>query len=206
MIIWRTNFQLDEEFLNATIENVKVDQNKTDEGYYTTYFTQNLGKRAEIVFVDQYRDAVAGAMKHVGLYHRCDYVFDHWMQVYPGHDDGHPQHDHYFSEGLISWVHFVKPSSIDRFYFLDSYGNRTYPKQDEGDFIVFNTWQLHGVDGCDEEYDRVVVAGNVYAKNVYSPDQNGKVLLAAHTPMDNRAVKCEYSSVNGTLEWVEKEL
>ena len=206
MIIWNTNLSLDQQQLKETIAAIKSNKkNSTTENYYTTYFTQSILDREEIVFVDQYKKTIGEAMIAMSLYHRCDYVFDHWMQVYPGGNDGHAVHDHYMPTAIISWVHFVEPSKTSCFYFIDSMGNRIYPKQEAGDFIVFSPWQLHGVDGFDGDCERVVIAGNVYAKKIYSPDNGKDLIQYEHKQDGNFTIKSTGSYVNGTLDWEPKK-
>ena len=67
---------------------------------------------------------------------------------------------------FFSWVHFIKPSSKKCFYFVNHKGDKTYPEQNEGDFIIFPSWAAHSVDPNQDKDDRIVTAGNVFAETI----------------------------------------
>ena len=170
MILYRSNFNLDTDTLDGLIDKVNGNPDRLGkDGMYTTYFTKMVEDREEVVFVDQYKEAIAKGLSYLGLQHRCSYVFDHWMQVYGAGNIGHPPHDHYCGQALVSWIHFARPTSTKAMYFLDSDNNKRYPQQNWGDFIMFSPWMLHGVDSVPAEDARTIIAGNVYIKELVCP-------------------------------------
>jgi len=167
MILWRTNFNLDEDILRGVIDKVNGNPDRLGKvGMYTTYFTKSVQDREEIIFAPHYRQAIGDGLSALGMQHRTGYTFDHWMQVYGEGNVGHTPHDHYTHQTLLSWVHFVCPTT-PAFHFIDSDHNKTYPEQNRGDFIMFSPWMLHGVDASDDL--RAVIAGNVYITDLISP-------------------------------------
>ena len=182
MIIWRSKLKLDDDRLDDVISSVNGNPNLTGlKGMYTTYYVPSVYDRQEVEFAPDYKKILAEGLSALGLHHRCSYTFDHWMQVYGEGNVGHKPHDHYGVKNLVSWVHFVRPTLTKVFHFLDSDGNKTYPPQNEGDFIMFCPWQLHAVDPSDDL--RTVIAGNVMMQELVCPD-NEKT--------------CEYHSFDGS--------
>lgn len=158
MILWRSNFQFNHDDIENLIQNV-IGNYTISPNIATSYFEDDLYKRPEISFLKEYSEIVSQFMKDLGFFHRSNYAFDHWTQVYLSDAKfGHRVHDHWDACTPLSWVHFIKPSRDPCFYFLDSDGNKSFPKQEKGDFIVFPSWALHAVKGS---VDRAVVAGNV---------------------------------------------
>ena len=87
-------------------------------------------------------------------------TLSYWVQIYDEQaGGGHPVHDHWTPDCMISFVHFVKVPKQNCFYFQAQ--EKIYPKQDEGDIIFFPSWASHGVDPVVECKDRIVLAGNV---------------------------------------------
>ena len=76
---------------------------------------------------------------------------------------------HFTGQEILSWVHFIRPTSKKCFYFIDGTGHHTYPHQHEGDFIMFPSWMMHGADPNTEDEDRCVVAGNIILHKIDSP-------------------------------------
>lgn len=168
MILWRTNLELDEAILDTVIEAIDGNPRRIGmKGMFTSFFADTVNEREEVVFASQYKKVIADGFHALGIQHRSGYSFDHWTQVYSDGNVGHTPHDHYKPHVIVSWVHFVRPTSTPAFHFLDSNYNKTYPEQNPGDFIMFNSWALHGVDPS-KEY-RAVIAGNVYLKDLVSP-------------------------------------
>ena len=173
MILYRSNFNLDVDLLDGIIEKVNGNEERLGkDGMYTTYFTEYVEEREEVIFAPHYKEAIGEGLSALGLQHRCSYVFDHWMQVYGEGNTGHDPHDHYCGKALVSWIHFVRPTSTKAMYFMDSDLNKTYPEQNQGDFIMFSPWMLHGVDPTPPEDARAIIAGNVYIKELVCPSND----------------------------------
>ena len=171
MIIWRSNLKLDDDLLDEVIASVNDNPDLIGQkGMYTTYYVPSVYDRQEVEFAPHYKQILAEGLSALGLHHRCSYNFNHWMQVYGEGNVGHRPHDHYDIKVLVSWVHFVRPTSTKAFHFLDSSGNKTYPEQNEGDFIMFCPWQLHAVDPSDDL--RAVIAGNVMMNELVCHDND----------------------------------
>lgn len=171
MILWRSNFEFDQGDIDNLIENVISNYTRSP-NLATSYYENNIHKRPEICFLKQYSKIVSQFMKDLGFFHRSNYSFDHWTQVYLSDTQfGHRVHDHWDACTPLSWVHFIKPAPLPCFYFLDSQGKKSWPKQDKGDFIVFPSWALHAVVGS---ADRAVVAGNVSVSMFVSPTDKNK--------------------------------
>lgn len=179
MILHHSNFSLDEDILSDVVSKVTNDPKceAKDLGIHSTYFLPNINDRAEVVFVQHYKQAIADALSRLGLQHRCSYVFDHWLQVYGEDNIGHGAHDHFSNRTILSWVHFLNPSDKKLFHFIDSDHNKVYPEQNTGDFIMFNPWALHGVDPTPA--GRYVIAGNVHITELVSP--SNKAINLYHT-------------------------
>ena len=159
MILWRSNLTLDEHVLSDVITHTK-EVCLHENGVYTSFFISNIHDRPEVKFANQYNSIIEKACSDMGLLHRTSYSFTHWIQVY-GKGGVHDVHDHHLPQTLFSWVHFVRPTNVNCFHFIDSAGNKTYPTQEPGDFIVFPSWAQHAVDPNETDDERVVIAGNV---------------------------------------------
>ena len=170
MINWRTNVEADALMVESLVGKLRADAYKSREGFYTSYWEPNVLERPEVTFAPLYKGIIGQCMSHLGLQDRMSYSFDHWAQLYDSADGGHLVHDHYAPAVIASWVHFVQPASTSKFHFFRGDGSKVYPKQKKGDFIVFDSWRLHAVDPTNEGEDRLVIAGNVYANDVYSPN------------------------------------
>ena len=170
LVLWRDNFSLDSEKLEETIEKVKTrkDCRVYEEENYSSYYVSGLFDRPEIVFLDDYSDMIHKFMKHVNLFDKTSFSFDHWMQVYTNVQSGHEEHDHFKSSTFFSWVHFIRPTKNKCFYFTKHGGEKVYPEQNSGDFIVFPSWAKHGVDANTEDVERVVIAGNIMVATIHT--------------------------------------
>tara|TARA_B100000035_G_scaffold70500_1_gene57877 strand:- start:505 stop:1113 length:609 start_codon:yes stop_codon:yes gene_type:complete len=177
-IMWSSNEAIDDNLLTDIVNIVKdmgEDIRCPSQRFYSTYF---IGNRPEYIFEKYYRSIVDKIVFDFDLKHRLEYSCNFWMQVYdPNESDQHHVHDHFTSQELFSWVHFVRPTKQKCFYFTDSDGNKSYPKQDKNDFIAFPPWVNHGVDRPDDDIDvdRVVIAGNVMFDSII--DQNRAKVL-----------------------------
>lgn len=163
LVLWRDNFSLDSEKLEEVICQLKTrpDCRVYEEDNYSSYHVPNLYNRPEIVFAEDYIPVIHKFMKHVNLFNTASFTFNHWMQLYTNNQNGHPAHDHFTFQTFFSWVHFVRPTKNKCFYFLGHEGEKVYPEQNPGDFIVFPSWAWHGVDPNNDETERVVIAGNI---------------------------------------------
>ena len=89
-----------------------------------------------------------------------NYKIQMWCQGYLGNNiDSHPEHDHYQTRTLLSWVHFVEPAEEDCFEFITE-SETIIPPQRKNDFIVFPSWARHRVKPHQSER-RFVVSGNI---------------------------------------------
>lgn len=139
---------------------------KTDkylnQGFYTTYYHKDQEK---LPLDEFYEGVLTYGLALTSIQNAIDYGLEYWMQIYDNHTEGFAPHNHYTGNELVSWVHFLQTPKQKCFYFIDSFGQKTYPNQQRsGDLILFPSWAYHGVDAVEEPGDRVVVAGNVYAK------------------------------------------
>ena len=124
-----------------------------------------------------YYDRVAKILNELGLMGRVSVYATKWCQIYNNSMGGcHPAHAHYSGSELFSWVNFVEaPTDQKCFYFLDTDGVRHYPDtQNSGDFIVFPSWALHGVDPVENPtVNRTIVSGNIICSKYRDlPDDN----------------------------------
>lgn len=166
IIYWTDNFKLNKKDLKKAIKKIKNDPeciiSKETEKCYSSYNIQGLNNRPEIIFLNNYKKIIFKFMKDMNLFNNTSFSFDHWMQVYTKEMTHIDCHDHFKYETIFSYVHFVKTSKKQCFYFLSHEGNKIYPKkQNLGDFIVFPSWALHGTDPIEYEEERVVIAGNI---------------------------------------------
>ena len=174
LIIWSTNFNHPDNEIDSCVESLeKFDA--TPGGVIHTSFAQPQQDKPESIWRDKYDAIIKRALGDLSILKRADYFYQYWMQSYGSGEESHSTHDHFSSLDIISFVHFIRPTSKKCFSFIDSYGKSTYPKQDAGDFMLFPSWALHRVEphGLDEK--RCVVAGNISVKSMHSPeDRQGK--------------------------------
>ena len=136
--------------------------------YHTSYFIEDIYERPEVVFVDDMMNWCKDALTEMSLIgrkgHRDRVGFNlHWCQVYHG---AHGEHDHFNAATLFSWVYFARPTKQKCFYFVKN-GEKYYPEQEPGDFILFHPSALHGIDECYEDETRVTIAGNIMWDEYY---------------------------------------
>lgn len=167
MLLWKSNLDLNID-ADALAEKVCVDDYFNSDGFHTTFYKPPEESRADYYLLDTYKDVIEKMTKDLGLYHRTQYQYQFWTQVYPGDNiTHHVAHDHFSGNEILSWVHFIKPAEKDCFCFLDSDGNPTFPKeQRKNDFIVFPSWALHKILPFRSDEKRIVVAGNVALKTI----------------------------------------
>ena len=185
MIIWRNNYRPIDQLYpdNNDILDVVSQLRSIPEtydptlNYHTSYFI-HPSRRPERRFVEFYSKILDEVITDVGLKHRAEMDYEMWMQVYTRDSKTFNKHDHFSGNEFLSWVHFVKPESKPCFHFLDSKGNKIYPEQKEGDFIVFPSWILHEVDPPKDHGDRIVISGNIMPVTLLidNPDDQVKKL------------------------------
>ena len=165
MILYKKNIKIGDQIVKKMIDEIKIDEffSKKD-NHYTTFFSNGKIK-PENILNNFYNDILTDVSKEFGFYKVSKFYNSMWAQVYPPHFGKHSPHSHFYGSVLFSWVHFIKPTSNKCFSFLDSENNKTYPPQDEGDFIVFPSWKRHCVDVNISEDDRFVIAGNAISVN-----------------------------------------
>ena len=171
MIIWHDNI------VNTTLDFDKfVSEVRVDKYYdkildvHTTYLKDGA---PDMQLVPFYSTVIAQFMTELGIYHRSEYQFNLWTQVYSGNNiSRHREHDHFASDVVLSWVHFLKPPEQDCFCFIDSNDNEIFPEvQKKNDFIVFPSWALHKAIPFTSDENRVIVAGNITLKQLHQKDR-----------------------------------
>jgi len=167
MILWTENIQHSEDFIQRLEENIL--ENYPDDGiFFTTYndedcIGQTLDKDLTNFLAQYYVKQSKEMMKGVGVHGYLNYKLDSfWVQMNSKSTNSHRIHDHY-GEATISWVHVIKalPDQPDSFFFINSHGQKLYPKQEDGDIFCFPSWALHGVEKAHVDGNRIVVAGNI---------------------------------------------
>lgn len=163
-LLWRNNYSVDEATLDSVRDAIITHPGTYDKeyGYWTTFFIEDLDHRPEIVFLDLMMEWSRDAMDALYLKHRVGFTLEHWCQIYDG---CHIMHDHFNVETMVSWVYFARPADKPCFYYMYN-GEKVYPKQEKGDFIVFPSFLMHGVDASHE--DRITIAGNILWNNMYN--------------------------------------
>lgn len=171
MIIWQDNI------VNTTLDFDKfISEVKIDKYYdkhldvHTTYLRDGA---PDMQLVPFYSGVISKFMTDLGIYHRSEYQFNLWTQIYSGNNiSKHNEHDHFASDVILSWVHFLKPPEQDCFCFIDSNNKEIYPKvQRQNDFIVFPSWVLHKAVSFVSDEIRVIVAGNITLKQLHQKDR-----------------------------------
>jgi hypothetical protein len=178
MIIWKTNYNIPKEEIDSLISDLKKDDRSfgKDIKFYSSYYLP-VSERPEKKITSVYNDIITKGSKQLGLFNRADLTVPFWMQVYPKDCGAHKFHMHFCGQEILSWVHFLRPSSKKCFYFIDSDGKQIYPHQNEGDFIIFPAWAIHGVDPNTDDDDRVVVAGNILLTRIEAPETSSRSYL-----------------------------
>tara|TARA_B100000902_G_scaffold287494_1_gene273673 strand:- start:546 stop:1148 length:603 start_codon:yes stop_codon:yes gene_type:complete len=175
MILFSDKFLLPIVKIDSIRDTYKKDEYKItmeDSGYlWSSYYTCNQDE----LLKDIYEDKILQCLKHIPVSTSRGYlqnpILSYWVQLY---DDkaagGHPIHDHWSPDCMISFVHFIKVPKQNCFYFKAD--EKMYPKQDEGDIIFFPSWASHGVDPVVDFDDRIVLAGNVSVGSFISKQSN----------------------------------
>jgi len=161
LILWSKNYDIDSDIIENVKNQIKNNQTLYDPilKYHTTFFSDSDNK-PELVLLDYYAKIIKKVTSEVSLFHRSNYIFPFWAQFYTNKSKKFREHDHFSGNEVLSWVHFLTQSSNKCFYFIDSDGNKNYPEQNKGDFIVFPSWALHAVDPPLED-ERFIIAGNI---------------------------------------------
>ena len=175
MIISKTNKSIPKDTIDPIVSDIKKDDRsfRKEENFYSSYHIP-VSERPEKRLTSVYNDIVTKGITKLGLLGRSDLSVPYWMQIYEKGGGGHGFHMHFTGNEIISWVHFLRPTSKKCFYFIDSDGKQTYPHQHEGDFIMFPSWMMHGVDPNAEDEDRCVVSGNIILYKIDSPRLQSK--------------------------------
>ena len=194
MIIWRTNHPLSKDIIDPIVlslkNNDKACKYYKDFKFYSSFIVP-LDERPDYQLASFYLNFLEKeAGSDLGLTGRVDVSVPFWMQIYVKGGGTHRSHDHFTGKEIISWVHFLRPSSKKCFYFLNSKGEKTYPIQNEGDFIMFPSWAIHGVDPHTDDEDRVVVAGNIIINHIITPEIKA----------------CAYTIGNGITVWTTEKM
>lgn len=154
MILFSTNRKLsdpDSDKLWSTVDR------PTDS--FTTSYSKN---DKDLTFLlPFYGELISDGMTHLNLESRVTYNYVIWYQCYNKKSTTHGVHDHYSGDEILSWVHVISTGNDKCFYFVID-GQKVYPEcQKDGDFFMFPSWMLHGVDTVKDDGDRLIVAGNV---------------------------------------------
>jgi len=167
MILLHTNCKLNDDVISNLVSTYKKDKYLPEvDNFYTNYYHKDT---EDFILKDYYKNNLKVVLQHLGLENRCEYKIDQWVQVYDNKTEGFGYHDHFTGTEFLSWIHFIKVPKQKCFHFIDSLGNKQYPdNQSDGDFLVFPSWALHAADKVEEEFDRVVVSGNISIKHYIS--------------------------------------
>ena len=163
-VLWRSNAHLPEKDVDQVLQQVISANmhgcNVGEGNVFTTFFMNDIHSRPEIIFLDFYKE-ILGQVYSDLCFPGGNFSFDYWCQVYDGE---HSVHEHHAPNIYLSFVHFVRPLG-EYFYFCRPDGKKAYPKQDEGDIIVFPSWATHGIDASYGS-NRVTIAGNIIVQSV----------------------------------------
>tara|TARA_B100001057_G_scaffold357185_1_gene359191 strand:- start:82 stop:678 length:597 start_codon:yes stop_codon:yes gene_type:complete len=162
MILFSDKFLLPVTKIDSIRDRYKQDEYKTS--MERTGFCWSSYHKQDDFLNNIYNDKILQCLKNIPVSTSRGYLSDptlsYWVQIYDEQaGGGHPVHDHWGPDCMISFVHFVKVPKQNCFYFKAE--EKIYPKQDEGDIIFFPSWASHGVDPVVECRDRIVMAGNV---------------------------------------------
>ena len=177
MILFSDNFLLSATQIDSIRDRYKQEKYKIPMGKtgfcWSSYFQQDE-------FLNNiYNDKILQFLKNIPVSTSRGYLSNpnlvYWVQIYDEQaGGGHPVHDHWTPDCMISFVHFVKVPKQNCFYFQAQ--ERIYPKQDQGDIIFFPSWASHGVDPVIECKDRIVLAGNVFVKSFISKESSNQFI------------------------------
>lgn len=163
MILWSSNFLLDESTVDKLVTELKTSGCYSSKfNHYSSYYI-DIDTRPENILIGMYGEIIKKVTSDLGLYHRSQYKYPYWMQVYePNKSSCHNCHDHFNGNTFLSWVHFIKATDKKCFCFVDSDDKKTFPDtQKTGDFIVFPSWAQHEVLSNDADENRAIIAGNI---------------------------------------------
>ena len=121
MILWHDNVvnsNLDYEDL---VSKIMIDKYYVDNlDIHTTY--QHGNSSPDNILIPFYSGVMEQLMSDLGLYHRSQYLFNIWTQIYSGNNNSaHNAHCHFSETNILSWVHFIKPPEKNCFCFIDSW-------------------------------------------------------------------------------------
>lgn len=192
MEILHRDLPLDHEMIQELLDKFMTEQYQyppnveSDSKIYSTW-NNNMESHFPDKIEQWYKSTIKDVLVDLGLFGRVKAINSKWCQIYTNVTDGHNVHTHYSGEELLSWVHFVKtPPDQKCFFFVDSMSRKIYPDQDAGRLIVFPAWAMHGVDMIkDSEEPRMVVAGNVIARNYKSHPFDQEVFNIKRSPNGN---------------------
>jgi len=169
MIFWRSNLKADfverlAEFIanNSMVNKPYIGKTK----YWSSYYAggiedESLAKEADLFYAEQ----CVRMTKDMGVHGFMPYEQQYWFQAYNNETTSHNIHTHFGKGALISWVHILKATDKKCFFFVDSYGERHYPEQEENDIFAFPSWAMHGVEPVEEDnVTRIIAAGNIILK------------------------------------------
>lgn len=193
MIIWKHQDKLSKEHL-LNIKNIICQEKflikEKEHNYYTTYYNKEYNNDYYNILNNYYCNIQEIMMKDLGLFHRTNYNWQFWIQMYNNQTNGFGEHDHFTGTEFISWVHFLQVPEQKCFYFLDSNQNKIYPEfQSNGDMISFPSWVYHGVDKVNINFDRIIISGNISITHI----QNNTTYLKSNT-------------FNNTTLWTEEKM
>ena len=194
MFIWSDNKKLPNDIHTELID--RIEKKYSDKKrFYSSFGDAKKLKLSEgyadhedgysDLLIPYYRNVIAEMMKNLGMWKRERYIFNVWTQRYNSENiDTHEPHAHFSGNEIISFNHIIDASKDKCFYFIDDYGNKTYPgEQKSGDIFAWPPWRMHGVDHVKESnVDRLIVAGNIMLESIECGHCNRKILEC----VDNR--------------------
>tara|TARA_X000000368_G_C22765568_1_gene594790 strand:- start:35 stop:634 length:600 start_codon:yes stop_codon:yes gene_type:complete len=194
MFIWSANKKLPNDIHTELID--RIEKKYSDKKrFYSSFGDARKLKLSEgyadhedgysDLLIPYYRNVLAEMMKNLGMWKRERYIFNVWTQRYNSENiDTHEPHAHFSGNEIISFNHIIDASKDKCFYFIDDYGNKTYPgEQKSGDIFAWPPWRMHGVDHVKESnVNRLIVAGNIVLESIECTHCNRKILEC----VDNR--------------------
>tara|TARA_B100000427_G_C15474470_1_gene580092 strand:- start:734 stop:1372 length:639 start_codon:yes stop_codon:yes gene_type:complete len=190
MIIWNTNKRINEDIKSNLIRIVKDSYNKKGE-FYTSFYNDKATDKLNNLLNIFYDPLIKRMMMDLGMWKRSTYNYSCWTQMYNSETTTHNQHEHFSGNEIISFSHIIDASKEKCFYFLNDYGDKTYPSnQQSGDFFAWPSWLIHGVDKVKEpNTNRLIVAGNIMLKTFQSPNENqGNLVCDTKCDSERRSI------------------
>ena len=197
MILWQTNFKLNDSDLEKVLSKVTTRYYSFEESISSSFFEEDPNQRPEAIFYPEYNKVIQNALEDLGLLHRIEFSIDYWIQIY-SNNSKHRTHDHWTAMTFLSWVHFVKPVRNDSFYFLDSNANKVFPQQKEGDFIMFPSWALHEARGVS---NRAVVAGNILVDKMCTTATDDEDCEYTNTVLEEGRILSTEKYIRPYVDW-----